>query len=157
MIYRIILLLFLLPNWVWSQQIERFTFFPAAGTITGKDIIADYIFDDYISGVTVTENAELYVGFLFPRTQRSTSIKTLDNRLIKIFPNPFENYLFVQAEDITITRFEIYDLHGRLLVRLFPKDNNFSIPSHLIPPGIIFIRVFASNNQLFIHHLIKKY
>jgi hypothetical protein len=69
----------------------------------------------------------------------------------KIYPNPCDDYLYVDIQDIN--RIEILDVSGKTLQVI--HGNNSRIRTTGLPEGIYFCKVF-SNNEISTHKLLKK-
>jgi len=73
---------------------------------------------------------------------------------LRIFPNPVQNWLFVQFEKDYRMRGQILDLQGRIIRHLPIVQNNQGIDVSWLPTGIYILRVF-SENQIFTQKFIK--
>ena len=76
----------------------------------------------------------------------ATDIETfLENKGIKIYPNPAHwGYFFVESVGGSmITRLEIYDLHGRLILKEFPEKSSIRISTNAFSSGAYFVKTFT--------------
>lgn len=69
--------------------------------------------------------------------------------VVKIFPNPVDDYISIESENIFST-YEIIDVSGKSLIK--NKFSGKNIDVSLLPSGTYFIRLNASDN---INHILK--
>jgi hypothetical protein len=74
-----------------------------------------------------------------------TSVEGILESAVNIYPNPTHDALFVDTHDSRIKSFELFDLHGRLLMQgYFTGSINFQN----IDAGLYILRLFGDNNLL---------
>lgn len=70
-----------------------------------------------------------------------TSIKKVNNDLIKIYPNPSENELFVIVVDAQVFNYTIYDMNSRMVKEDKSISNNQMIGISNLESGIYLIKI----------------
>jgi hypothetical protein len=92
-----------------------------------------------------------------PDNCSSTIINESSNNSIKVFPNPFNDDVFIEGNDLNILSIDIYNSVGSLILS---KNKNLSPNSGIhinlaeCPKGLYYLRIH-SDNFLFIEKLIK--
>jgi hypothetical protein len=59
---------------------------------------------------------------------------------IKVYPNPFINELFIKSESTDAKEFQLYSLHGKLVLKGFMNQKVHSIDLSNLPPNIYFLK-----------------
>lgn len=97
-----------------------------------------------------------------PFTYLVTNISNKPNREVNIYPNPFENYLYLRrltgSENLFI---EIWSIHGKQkkVIQKFPKaeKSEFIIETHDLPVGLYLIKVFNKEENTYqVAKLLKR-
>ena len=75
------------------------------------------------------------------------SIEDIDlDKLVKIYPNPTNNYLNIKSSTVTITKISIFDLQGkRMLIKTNHLDN---INVSNLNRGIYFLKLEMNQSVL---------
>lgn len=74
---------------------------------------------------------------------------------IQIYPNPTEDIVHIKIDDsLTVSRVEIYDLNGNLILNKITDKKRFSVKD--IAKGIYIMKVFTNQNEVFSNKLILK-
>ena len=72
---------------------------------------------------------------------------------IRTYPNPVENYLMLEAEDVSIRRLELHDIDGRW-VRNFHKDSR-ALDFVGLKAGVYLLKI-TSVEKVDILRIVKK-
>ncbi|MCS6905738.1 MAG: fibronectin type III domain-containing protein [Bacteroidia bacterium] len=85
--------------------------------------------------------------YLFNTT--SFRIGNFQEKIVRVYPNPLSDKLFVQSEGATIEAVEIYDLQGSLITRIQSEDANslLEVDARFLVSGIYVVRVLNENEQ----------
>ncbi|MFO8067135.1 MAG: trypsin-like serine protease [Bacteroidales bacterium] len=76
----------------------------------------------------------------------NTSIEESFDLGVKVFPNPANDILKVNSEEL-INEIQIYDLAGKLLIQYSPAANSTEIMINELESGLYFIRVIADSKS----------
>ena len=80
-------------------------------------------------------------------------IESLENQTMKIYPNPVNDYLFVNLNADMYTTVELIDVQGRLALSENISSKDFHLNVNNLNPGVYFIKVYGANqtaHQIFI-------
>ena len=79
----------------------------------------------------------------------------LDNREIRLYPNPVNDFLNISIKGNTSSNYAIYNLTGKLIqeMTMLPASNQINIKS--LKSGIYFIHL-NTNQKTTIHKIVKK-
>ncbi|TVR79514.1 MAG: T9SS C-terminal target domain-containing protein [Chitinophagaceae bacterium] len=84
----------------------------------------------------------------------SVNVKEIDPRQFKIYPNPFENDIYLTNKTNILSKYSIYNVLGRKLQTGILKENSNRIKMGDHPPGIYYIIIHHENNH-FTQKLLK--
>lgn len=77
--------------------------------------------------------------------------------IVNVYPNPTKEKLFIKTEGGKISKIEITEPTGRLLLNNFSIDsNNLELDLKNISNGCYFLKVFCTNNKIKILKIIKQ-
>lgn len=120
-----VLFLFFSVN-CFSQQLYRQTFSGGYTTsANGKSLIGEVFNRNYSDGnLTVGESILYQIALL-----NTLSIDDVNNQNsdVLVYPNPVENELFVQHQEITNWHVRIYDVTGKQLTSTFVKQGSINL------------------------------
>ena len=90
-----------------------------------KNIIEDNnsIKNDSIKEIDTINNIYTNIITITPHKSIKTNITDINNQIIKIYPNPCSNFLFIQNNDYDIKDIKFYNLNGDLIIDV-NKINN---------------------------------
>ena len=87
----------------------------------------------------------LYYGSLNP-TQESLSTDEFLASSFKVYPNPANNYITIESNNMEISGIVIYDILGKnVLVQKQLKNNSVNVSA--LNRGVYFIKISADNNS----------
>jgi len=137
-----VLFLFFSVN-CFSQQLYRQTFSGGfTSSANGKSLIGEVFNRNYSDGnLTVGESILYQIALL-----NTLSIDDVNNQNsdVLVYPNPVENELFVQHQEITNWHVRIYDVIGKQLTSTFV--NQGSINLSFLSSGMYYL-VFANEEK----------
>jgi len=84
----------------------------------------------------------------------SLSIDDLDNTNFNVYPNPTQNVWKLQTNNQNITKIDLYDMLGKLVLTISPNTNEVKIDASSLVKGLYFARI-SSNNGVNTVKLIK--
>ena len=82
-----------------------------------------------------------------------------DDSVLKIYPNPLNDYFTVELNDNSISSFsvDVYDVSGRRVVLRVGVQNFEPLQMSLdLPSGIYFLKITTAD-KIFIRKIIKEY
>ena len=85
-----------------------------------------------------------------------TSIKDIFNNDVKIYPNPVSNVLTIKGNS-AITKVEITNLSGSILLSLFSNEKAFDINFNNFTEGLYFVNIYFNQNRTKIVKKIMKF
>lgn len=94
---------------------------------------------------------QLIDGKLTVVSGTSTPVVNANDSLVRIFPNPATDYLYISFEntfDLTI-----FDIHGKEIIRLKDVKNSVSLPITHLKAGFYFVKIF-SGSLLGVHKVL---
>jgi hypothetical protein len=114
---------------------DEVDFVVAAGT--GNTVSAVSKFDNYTAKATAVE-ALLGVE----------EVLALSANVIKLYPNPVNDVLSINASNISITNLEIMDINGRVIKSIL-TDNSFEATINVsnLSAGVYMINIYTENNK----------
>ena len=80
----------------------------------------------------------------------TTAVTELNNSLIKMYPNPATNKLFIEMDEISglETQISVYDISGKLkLLEITPYNNKIEIDVQNLNHGVYMLVMRANNKQ----------
>lgn len=92
-------------------------------------------FKDY-GGVSIAENTDLTA--------------------VKLYPNPSADYLILQWENSTTeSKYELYDMYGKMLQQSDIQENNTIISIAELPPAIYVLKIIVADKEVKSLKIIK--
>ena len=86
---------------------------------------------------------------------QTLSTTNFNGNLLNIYPNPTSDKLFVNTSVVTVSKYEVYDLQGRLVKSAKVNDlKSFHIDLNDIFSGMYLVQIY-SNNGVSYHKIIK--
>ncbi|MBI4647311.1 MAG: choice-of-anchor L domain-containing protein [Bacteroidia bacterium] len=86
-------------------------------------------------------------------TTKSFIITKLDEIIlvngIKVFPNPSKDIFYIESDNVTLKKIEVFDMLGNLVLTKEPAQKKFNINLSRFTEGIYFIRFNASSGIAF--------
>ncbi|VXB34383.1 Por secretion system C-terminal sorting domain-containing protein [Flavobacterium sp. 9AF] len=138
----ILLFLFLSVN-CFSQQLYRQAFSGGyTASTNGKSLVGEAFNRTYSDGNLLVGESILYQIAVL----NALSIDEVNsqNTTLVVYPNPVENELFIQHQDITQWQVQIYDVTGKELKRVFV--NQGSINLNFLSSGTYYL-IFANEEK----------
>lgn len=88
--------------------------------------------------------------------ENPSAVQTLESQNVAISPNPFDEYLHLAFGSNLFgeTTLTLYRSDGALAGKWLPNTSNFTIPAHLLIPGIYWL-VLQSPHGIFTKKLVK--
>ncbi|MFN3529681.1 MAG: CotH kinase family protein [Bacteroidia bacterium] len=71
----------------------------------------------------------------------ASSLVEKHTNLAKVYPNPFQTHIQVQHQLSGTAKYELYDVHGKLLLEGALTEKTQSIQVHQLPTGIYLLRI----------------
>ena len=123
---KVIILFFFFSVNCFSQQLYRQTFSGGFTSLAnGKSLIGEVFNRNYSDGnLTVGESILYQIALL-----NTLSIDDVNNQNsdVLVYPNPVENELFVQHQEITNWHVRIYDVIGKQLTSTFVNQGSINL------------------------------
>ncbi len=123
---KVIILFFFFSVNCFSQQLYRQTFNGGfTSSANGKSLIGEVFNRNYSDGnLTVGESILYQIALL-----NTLSIDDVNNQNsdVLVYPNPVENELFVQHQEITNWHVRIYDVIGKQLTSTFVNQGSINL------------------------------
>ena len=121
----IILFLFLSIN-CFSQQLYRQTFSGGyTASANGKSLVGEAFNRSYSDGnLTIGESILYQIAVL--NTLSIDEVNSQNTTLV-VYPNPVENELFIQHQDITHWQVQIYDVTGKQITSTFVNQGSMNL------------------------------
>lgn len=85
--------------------------------------------------------------------QASAAVNDVDKEPVIVYPNPFQDYLYVQNESGISFEITVYDIYGKL--RIHQKKVSFEINTSVLPPGVYVLELKNASKKI-IRKMIKK-
>ncbi len=129
-------------------------FYIQNGTYNQGVMTGDFLFCDQSPTTAIPPIIDYNIGTIGPNiTYCSVNIESnnSDNRF-SIYPNPAKAYVMVDGKDIT--KAELFDISGRLVITMSPNSDNFKINLKDQNQGIYFLKLY-SNSESKVVKLIK--
>jgi len=102
--------------------------------------MASIFFNFNTAGATAGEKTYYFDNVGFGATPVNTSNKT-EVEGIEAFPNPTQNDWLITSENTNITRVEMFDLQGRLVIAIHPNTQNVTIEAADFTQGIYIAKI----------------
>ncbi|SHI41979.1 T9SS type A sorting domain-containing protein [Flavobacterium terrae] len=139
----IVLILFFSVN-CFSQQLYRQTFSgDYASSANGKSLVGEVFNRNYSDGnLTVGESILYQIALL-----NTLSVEEVNDKNISliIYPNPVENELFVQHQDISNWQVRVYDITGKQITSVFVNQGFMNL--NFLSSGTYYL-VFTNEENL---------
>jgi len=74
-------------------------------------------------------------------TENPTLITDINKSLIKIHPNPAQNYIVIQVSKLKIMNIEVLDMTGKVLINISDYSNQSRVDISNLQNGIYFVRI----------------
>ncbi len=75
---------------------------------------------------------------------------------LRVFPNPTDDYIFVELSQNKPFNYELFDAQGKLVLSGNSSGNSLQINLHKFKSGIYFYRVFDAQNQIYQGKITKR-
>jgi hypothetical protein len=86
----------------------------------------------------------------------STSLNEVENEKVKIYPNPFNEEIIIELNDVENSQVQVLDLNDRLLFKTSFEDETFiKLNLSEIQSGVYYLKVI-SKESIFIQKIVKK-
>lgn len=139
----IVLILFFSVN-CFSQQLYRQTFSGGyASSANGKSLVGEVFNRNYSDGnLTVGESILYQIALL-----NTLSVEEVNDKNISliIYPNPVENELFVQHQDISNWQVQVYEITGKQITSVFVNQGFMNL--NFLSSGTYYL-VFTNEENL---------
>ena len=122
-----------------TGKLSFYSFFVKADTIENIRIVIVDEKNNW-SGVQT-----LNIKVLNDNTIPAKDIFKLDG--VRLFPNPFEDYITVESGNTTLALIEIFTINGKLLLQSSRSANQVKINTDLLPPGMYLIKVWDQSKK----------
>lgn len=121
----IILILFFSVN-CFSQQLYRQTFSSGyTSSANGKSLVGEAFNRSYADGNLIVGESILYqIALLNTLNIEEVNDKNLS---LIIYPNPVENELFIQHQEITNWQVQVYDVTGKQITSVFVNQVSMNL------------------------------
>lgn len=149
----IILILFFSVN-CFSQQLYRQTFSSGyTSSANGKSLVGEAFNRSYADGNLIVGESILYqIALLNTLNIEEVNDKNLS---LMIYPNPVENELFIQHQEITNWQVQVYDVTGKKITSVFV--NQFSMNLNFLSSGTYYLVFTNEENSVNVtKKIIKK-
>ncbi len=113
--------------------------------------------DDVGIGTQFTNRAAIYFDFNAPiitnttvntLVQQTTGVRDIYFSDLRIFPNPAKEVLYIQAENEPISRLELTDLRGRVLLREDAHSLTHALKLNSLPQGLYLLKLYREDQVL---------
>ena len=116
----------------------------------GAGNVLDSFFNADIDGVGNGAGTVDYYGGNDPTINIFTfgTLSIVDNSIkgIKIYPNPVSDVLYIQNENVAISRMELYDVQGKQLFSMVDNLNQINV--EYLNNGIYFLKIVSDNGTI---------
>lgn len=149
----IILILFFSVN-CFSQQLYRQTFSSGyTSSANGKSLVGEAFNRSYADGNLIVGESILYqIALLNTLNIEEVNDKNLS---LIIYPNPVENELFIQHQEITNWQVQVYDVTGKQITSVFV--NQVSMNLNFLNSGTYYLVFTNEENSVNVtKKIIKK-
>jgi hypothetical protein len=86
----------------------------------------------------------------------SSSLNEVEYKMVNIFPNPFNNEIIIELNNIENSEIQVMDLNARLIYKSYSGNNTFiKLNLSEIQSGVYYLKVI-SKESIFIQKIIKK-
>lgn len=123
---KVIILFFFFSVNCFSQQLYRQTFSGGYTTsANGKSLIGEVFNRNYSDGnLTVGESILYQIALLNTLSVEEVNDKNLS---LIIYPNPVENELFIQHQEITNWQVQVHDITGKQITSVFVNQGSINL------------------------------
>lgn len=149
----IVLILFFSVN-CFSQQLYRQTFSGGyTSSANGKSLVGEAFNRSYTDGnFTIGESILYQIALLNTLNIEEVNGKNLS---LMIYPNPVENELFIQHQEITNWQVQVYDVTGKKITSVFV--NQVSMNLNFLSSGTYYLVFTNEENSVNVtKKIIKK-
>ncbi len=91
---------------------------------------------------------------IFPENSTSTTRAEKENMDIKIYPNPFSDYIFLEMENSSQATFKLIDFTGKIVKSGVFDSNRINIFTGDLQEGIYFLEIMTEGNS-FVKKLVR--
>lgn len=123
----------------------------------------DYADDDCMALFTEGQKTRMVAALTGPRSALWQSSKCQshidpDNINFRLFPNPAEEQLTFELENpfLQICRLDIYDVSGRLYLRMENRSSSINLDCRLFPAGVYILNAELSNGERLLERLVVR-
>ena len=104
-------------------------------------------------------NKGVNLGFPFSGTapdlgafefEESTALNTPSGNIVNVYPNPFNNHIFISADNISVIH--LFDINGNI-IDVFIAQNAINLA--FLKQGVYFIRIKTTDNESFVVKIVK--
>lgn len=122
------------------------------GVISHFDACATDYADDLLCFYS---NSELLYPS-FPASCFITPVREIEQTNIKVFPNPLEDILVIEDDELSLKAFAIYDASGKKIMCNSLTSNSNTINLEELKSGFYILRLIDKKGNLFSQKLIKE-
>lgn len=82
------------------------------------------------------------------KTFTITDIKNLNKSDIKVYPNPFSNYLKIENPELVIKNIEIVDIRGGTVINRKASEQKITIETNSFKPGFYILKIIKGEKMI---------
>jgi hypothetical protein len=128
-------------NTLSTNYFETYQWYKNTLTISGAN---DYFYNANYSGNFFVEVVDTNgcVGYSDTIYVTITNINEIDeNNTIKIYPNPAKDFITIENSDIILSKIEVLDLSGKVILKQEDNSNKITIDISNLEKGTYFIKI----------------
>jgi hypothetical protein len=128
-------------NTLSTNYFETYQWYKNTLTISGAN---DYFYNANYSGNYFVEVVDTNgcVGYSDTIYVTITNVNEIDdNNTIKIYPNPAKDFITIENSDIILSKIEVLDLSGKIMLKQEDNSNKITIDISNLEKGTYFIKI----------------
>ncbi|MBI9033515.1 MAG: T9SS type A sorting domain-containing protein [Bacteroidales bacterium] len=100
-----------------------------------------YIDQIKISASTIVRNGEFLARIGSVNSEIENTVEEIEE--IKLYPNPAENFFFIEGREINGAQLYVFDMQSRLMINQRIKADNIRVSTEGLKPGIYMVQIVS--------------